>query len=348
MINSIPRGSAASSPDDRAPGLGSWLVSEEYSGLDAAKRVNEVHNLRNGDGFEFLPGREPYLRVETAELGLDAIRVGRIVSSGHVYRLANAHEDWVVITCPRTGMIAVTEEDGEVVARNGDCILIPPGTRSVAAVPFDGDFVADRLLVSWPLVKASLKAISEDYAAHPRFAGFAVESEAAAPMKKVISDLLQKSHDQTSRLHRVDLMEVAEKEIVNLVAHVLAAAGAFQDAHDHRPFVALELVRNAEAIIRRHASDDISIRWICRILGVGERSLQVAFRKLRGYSPRSCLIGARLQLARRRLMSSTAESVVTTAATDAGFTHLGRFASYYRKRYGESPSQSLSRIARSG
>jgi AraC-like DNA-binding protein len=34
---------------------------------------------------------------------------------------------------------------------------------------------------------------------------------------------------------------------------------------------------------------------------------------------------------------------VSDAALDSGFVHLGRFAVAYRRRYGESPSETLRR-----
>jgi transcriptional regulator GlxA family with amidase domain len=51
-----------------------------------------------------------------------------------------------------------------------------------------------------------------------------------------------------------------------------------------------------------------------------------------------------LDLARRRLIASDPGKVtVTWIAIGTGFNHLGRFARYYRKTYGESPSETLRR-----
>jgi AraC family ethanolamine operon transcriptional activator len=48
----------------------------------------------------------------------------------------------------------------------------------------------------------------------------------------------------------------------------------------------------------------------------------------------------RLNAVRRRLLATTvAELSVSTAALDAGFEHLGRFAGSYRMLFGEAPSR---------
>lgn len=53
----------------------------------------------------------------------------------------------------------------------------------------------------------------------------------------------------------------------------------------------------------------------------------------------------RFEQARRNLLMGASGDCVSRIALDAGFLHLGRFAIEYRRRYGESPSQTLSRVA---
>lgn len=49
----------------------------------------------------------------------------------------------------------------------------------------------------------------------------------------------------------------------------------------------------------------------------------------------------RLAEARRQLLRAEGAASVTSVAMACGFTHLGRFAGWYRERYGESPSATL-------
>lgn len=75
--------------------------------------------------------------------------------------------------------------------------------------------------------------------------------------------------------------------------------------------------------------------------GVSVRSLTEAFRREHGMSPMKFLQEARLQAARALLISRQPGMTVARAATDNGFTALGRFAALYRERFGEAPSQTL-------
>ena len=50
-----------------------------------------------------------------------------------------------------------------------------------------------------------------------------------------------------------------------------------------------------------------------------------------------------LNIVRERLWLSQTTVSVSNIAIDCGFTHLGRFSVAYKRRYGESPSDTLRR-----
>ncbi len=63
--------------------------------------------------------------------------------------------------------------------------------------------------------------------------------------------------------------------------------------------------------------------------------------------PHRYLVLRRMHLTRRRLALSSADTTtVTQIAMDYGFYELGRFAVYYRRLFGESPSTTLRRPPR--
>ena len=55
---------------------------------------------------------------------------------------------------------------------------------------------------------------------------------------------------------------------------------------------------------------------------------------------------ARLAQARADLEAPGHDTSVTIVAHDCGFSHLGRFAQEYARRFGESPSETLRRARR--
>ena len=94
-------------------------------------------------------------------------------------------------------------------------------------------------------------------------------------------------------------------------------------------------VRRAEAYIGSNVGRDMRLEDIARAAGVSVRTLQSSFKRDRHVTPMQYLRNLRLDAARERLLAG---SSVSEAALDTGFSHQGRFAHYYRRRFGHSPS----------
>lgn len=108
--------------------------------------------------------------------------------------------------------------------------------------------------------------------------------------------------------------------------------------------VSSKTVRRATAVIDDHASEALTIPDVAEAIGVSVRALQEGFRRHLGTTPTAYLRDARLSRARALLREGSADRTsVAEIATACGFTHLGRFASAYRARYGEPPSATLTR-----
>jgi transcriptional regulator GlxA family with amidase domain len=101
----------------------------------------------------------------------------------------------------------------------------------------------------------------------------------------------------------------------------------------------------ADRYIRRNLAQHIDLADIADAAGVTTRSLETAFRRWWRTTPVAHVRNLRLDAARRLLTHPVAGMSVTDAALAAGVTHLGRFSQSYFRRYGELPSESLSRAA---
>ena len=89
-----------------------------------------------------------------------------------------------------------------------------------------------------------------------------------------------------------------------------------------------------------------SINELCLASHLSERRLRKAYNDEFDVSPTGFFRAWALDAARRRLRCfEPHESTVAVVATDLGFSHLGRFAGYYRHTFGESPSETLTRPA---
>jgi transcriptional regulator GlxA family with amidase domain len=107
-----------------------------------------------------------------------------------------------------------------------------------------------------------------------------------------------------------------------------------------------DLVEQAEKLALADLDEPLHIPALCRALAVSERTLRKAFRRIHGLPPCRHLRMLRLSRARRALLSADCKRMtVTEIATCFGFVELGRFSVEYRKVFGESPSQTLSRTS---
>jgi transcriptional regulator GlxA family with amidase domain len=105
-------------------------------------------------------------------------------------------------------------------------------------------------------------------------------------------------------------------------------------------------VRLVEDWIEANLTEPLGVDDLAAAADVSARSLQLAFRRLRGYSPMQALMRRRLAFARRLLEHAGPGVNVTSVAMDLGFFNLGRFSVRYRNAFGESPSATLDRCRR--
>ena len=103
------------------------------------------------------------------------------------------------------------------------------------------------------------------------------------------------------------------------------------------------LVRRACTLIQHHHSEPLTVGDIAEALGVGVRTLQECFRRELDSTPTAYLRACRLDTVHRALLAAEPRASVTAVALQHGFVHMGRFASEYRARFGESPSTTLRR-----
>lgn len=104
-------------------------------------------------------------------------------------------------------------------------------------------------------------------------------------------------------------------------------------------------VRRAIDYIEHHLAEPINMSDIAEHVGVSARSIQQGFRDELGVTPMGYLRDRRLERSREDLTDAEpSEGVtVTVVAERWGFNHLGTFAALYKKRWGESPSETLRR-----
>lgn len=152
-------------------------------------------------------------------------------------------------------------------------------------------------------------------------------------------------YDSVSHDDDISPLMVAQLEsgLVNLLLanqpHTYSA-----DLASEGPSLAPSFVKRVERYIEEHAHEPISIVDMAEHAGVSSRSLFTGFRRYRNTSPMLYLKETRLRRVNEELKRlTTGSDTVTAVAFRWGFSHLGHFTTDYKRRFGESPSETLAR-----
>lgn len=139
---------------------------------------------------------------------------------------------------------------------------------------------------------------------------------------------------------------LSDEQADNLVARAISwlgrYAGGCEKERVRGAAARSRIARCAREYIEDYYRMTLRIEDLCNVTGVGARSLQPCFKDYFGITISNYIKTVRLDSARRELEAEhPARVTVTDVAMRNGFTHLGRFSVEFRKRFGESPRETL-------
>jgi AraC-like DNA-binding protein len=287
------------------------------------------------------------IRVDTAELRADGPRVSRVRSTGHLVDLTE--ESAATVLFPASGQLRVRVAAADYrITPNSVCIFGPSARRTRAEAPRQaGMFHANALLIS----RRALQDLMQDgrepgtgWAGMPDGLPIGARLPEARRLSELLGYVTQHFDDASQPLsvRASAALSVLIEELLSdliLCSHPAFAEGGQLPASWLR-------VRVAEEIMRARSDEPLSMASVAREVGVGLRSLQLAFIEARAMGPRDVLLRMRLERARERLLNAAPLDTVTSIALDCGFAHLGRFPAAYRTAFGELPTETLARSRR--
>lgn len=107
------------------------------------------------------------------------------------------------------------------------------------------------------------------------------------------------------------------------------------------PVAAPAILKRALGLISERFLDEISLLDISSHARTTPRNLQVLFKQEFGIGPVQYLHDVRLAYARHLLQARDGNRTVADIAAASGHRHFGRFSVAYKKRFGESPRETL-------
>jgi AraC-like DNA-binding protein len=106
-------------------------------------------------------------------------------------------------------------------------------------------------------------------------------------------------------------------------------------------------VKRALDYLRAHLAEKVTLADLTTTCGISQRALLIQFKHFLDVSPIAHLLRMRLTAARSQLQQSDGSISISEIASRCGVTHLGRFATEYRRAFDELPSATLRRAAAS-
>lgn len=318
------------------------IRTTEYNSASGADYAFQTNMFSRTNAFALL-GDKGKIKVETAAFSSTGLRVSRVRSTGHFVDLDE--DAAMTILLPSSGQLRLRVAAAEYrIAAKTVCILGPNGRRTRAeASPDTGLFHANALMIPQRRLNELMQAVHD----------VEVRLQDALPVAarfgeaRRLSELLAYITQQFD--HDLPLSEKAGAAMAVLLEEVLCdlISRSTEGLTEKRALPAAWLrVRMAEEFMRARSDEPLSMAEVAQEVGVGMRSLQLAFLEVRAMGPRDVLLRMRLERARERLIVAGPGDTVTSIALDCGFAHLGRFPAAYRVAFGELPTETLARSRR--
>jgi AraC-like DNA-binding protein len=279
------------------------------------------------------------------KLGIEVIQLGPL-TVGHLTFAGNATLDFPSlaayhVTVPTTGLVRACRDGHEVTATPATALVFRPGDR--VRLRQEPNTAELDVRIESRALEAELSALL----GHP------IDGPIDLPRAFDLTEGPAHSWSRLVRLLRDELEHESSLIFEPLIAEQLCSSvlSGLLLSVPHR--YAAELMEPAAAgpprSIRRvldaicgEPERAFTAGELAAIAGTSVRSLQSGFRRHVGSAPMAYLQQVRLTRVHETLHAGDPAAItVADVAHRWGFAHLGRFASAYRKRFGESPSETL-------
>jgi AraC-like DNA-binding protein len=307
----------------REPAFSSCSAQETQHRLGEELVAHESHWPRGQVDAAFYRG-------QVASCELYALRYG-----GQVEVRPQPFENFVLVQMPLRGSVTLESE--------GTGYCVGPGEVAILA-PRDGARVlwhegCEQLILKLPLAlieagQAQLEQAADLPAGFRLPALSRLQRPTAVRWMRLMSELLEHLPQGTKPPSPSRWLQHLEQSLpLFVLSHCPADTGNTPSADTRQPSRHL---RKLEDCLHAHLEHSISLPQLASAAGLSIRSLNTLCQREYGQSPMDRLRQLRLEAARERLLDNPHASV-TQVAMDYGFGHTGRFAAYYRQRFGELP-----------
>lgn len=310
-------------------------------------RSHDLDEVRELGGRLFAPHRlELCDHTEPLDALLNAVRV-REVTIGYVRYGPRVRitvpdmADSYQVNIPVAGYMEISDGEQTITSGTSRPAVLVPGTSYV------GQWALGCRQLAVNITRAGLEAELERQLGRPIRGPvrFDLGMDLAGPFSQSWLATVRLAVSEIDRPHSVLLHPRTAYHLEQILTSgvLLGAHHNYSDAlAEPQPPPGPATVRRAIETIEERVDQHLTVAEVADAVGVSVRSLQEGFRRHVGISPMAYLRDLRLAGAHRSLSAAAPDSTTVTAvAYRWGFTHLGRFAAAYHRKYGVPPSRTL-------
>lgn len=284
-------------------------------------------------------GREAFhWRVSQRTFGPIGVLKSEIASS--VRAIAQPVDGYYCVNRAVSGGVELTHAGGVVnVGAGSEGMVTSPSVP--ARVDFKAGHAGIQVSIPRTLFESEAEALVGRPLTRPLVFSPRLDGAIADPVMRMLDFIIAEAPREASAL-------VAARVGERLAQALILTLLRFQQ-HDQVDLMATDggvapsrSVKRAQEFMTARSNGTITSADLFAATGVGMRALQRGFRRHHGTTPSAFLRARRLDVARASLIASPWKTI-TEVALACGFAHVGRFSTYYRARFGESPSETRAR-----
>lgn len=283
---------------------------------------------------QLAPGR---FEGRFVECRLQDIQVFRERTNQPLYEAGLVRPGWHVVGVP-VHLGGVGHCGGRPIRADG-VVSMRGGNELDCRAPADFDIVAASIPQQLLLDHAREVEHCEFEHAVPHSTVIAADPTITQALRTLLLSVLDVAARAPAQLRQPAARRSLQQRLLATVVRALAHPSVVSSDSPPSASARHALVTRAQAYMRSHVDEPLSIEDLCRALQVSRRTLQYSFQDVLQVNPVRYLRTLRLNGVRRTLRSTPPLANVHDIAARWGFWHMSRFADDYRHMFGELPSQ---------
>jgi AraC family ethanolamine operon transcriptional activator len=275
----------------------------------------------------------PVWSTSSVDLGRIDVQLGKL-GSGNIAQ-GQLRSDGYMLYLPLTNAVEYSA-NGVVLPRKSLAIM-EPGCEFCISTKVEHDwcvaFIPTDLFVQANDVAVSASRSCRVSRPNPRAA-----DEFRAMLLQIVDTAAISPHFESS-----PAAARAAEGVLKIANLIVAPGQALKPSRDGRPRVSRqEIIQSSHELLDEQFGERVSVQELAAAASVSERTLRTAFIDYFGVGPIQYLRLRQLHRARRALKAADPGQVtVSQVLVEQGVWAFGRFASRYRRLFGELPSETL-------